>query len=254
MEVQNRKSGSKPITTVKLHGVPAALRTPNEPLVTVKLHGALRLNREQTQTQTSSPAPAQKLPQTPIAPIPPEPVAPKQAAIIPIDVLRPETPQAASAESLASLPPLTLPPPTRTPPQPPASTAPALDKMRWPVSGKVSSGFGRRKRRLHAGIDIPMPQGTPIVAAQDGVVLKVIAAKSKGYRGYGNAVLIDHGSGIVTMYAHCQSVSVKAGQRVKQGEVVGLVGNTGRTTTHHIHFEVRKDGKAVDPIPYLAAR
>jgi murein DD-endopeptidase MepM/ murein hydrolase activator NlpD len=127
--------------------------------------------------------------------------------------------------------------------------------MVWPVSGKVSSGFGRRgKRHMHAGIDIPMPKGTPIAAAQDGVVLEVSTNKSRKYRGYGNAALIDHGGGIVTMYAHCQNVSVKAGQRVKQGDIVGTVGNTGRTTTHHIHFEVRKNGKAVDPIPYLASR
>jgi murein DD-endopeptidase MepM/ murein hydrolase activator NlpD len=169
--------------------------------------------------------------------------------------IRPVIPEPTS-EALVSLPPLILNPPKQTPPKPPVSAVPVPSgKMAWPVGGKVSSGFGRRgKRHFHAGIDIPMPQGTPITAVQDGVVLEVSTIKSKKYRGYGNTALIDHGSGITTMYAHCQSVSVKAGQRVQQGDVVGSVGNTGRTTTHHIHFEVRKNGKPVDPLLYLTPR
>jgi murein DD-endopeptidase MepM/ murein hydrolase activator NlpD len=67
-------------------------------------------------------------------------------------------------------------------------------------------------------------------------------------------VVLNHGGGIVTMYAHCQSVAVKKGQPVKRGDVVGAVGNTGRSTTNHLHFEIRKDGKAVNPIPYLPVR
>jgi murein DD-endopeptidase MepM/ murein hydrolase activator NlpD len=298
MEVQNRKSGPKPIVTVKLHGVPAALRgSPTEPPVTVKLHGALRLDREQTPTQPSTQpltkTPTQALTPTPIVPAPPKTTVPTQTTKVPAvvpssavksmtvvvsgDTLIVATPKRdavqekpssknsadpagtlrsvtlkATPETLASLPPLILPPSTRTPP--PAAPTPS-GKMMWPVSGKISSGFGRRgKRHFHAGIDIPMPQGTPIAAARDGIVLEVSTAKSKKYRGYGNTVLIDHGNGIATMYAHCQSISVKVGQRIKQGDTVGLIGNTGRTTTHHIHFEVRKNGKPVDPVPYLTPR
>jgi murein DD-endopeptidase MepM/ murein hydrolase activator NlpD len=229
MEVQKRKNAPEPIVTVKPHGVPAALRGfSTEPLVTVKLHGVPRFSGE-----------------APTAPVPKAPVAPAAAPPTKAPVLAPEPP--VKDVTVVS-------PPVLTPATPPVAPTPS-DKMMWPVSGKVSSGFGRRgKRHLHAGIDIPMPKGTPIVAVLDGVVLETSTTKSKKYRGYGNAVLIDHGNGIAAMYAHCQSVGVKAGQRVKQGDVVGSVGNTGRTTTHHIHFEVRKDGKPVDPIPYLTPR
>ena len=166
------------------------------------------------------------------------------------------SPKGPTARELAALPPLILTPPAATLQKPPTS-APfvAPGKMMWPVRGKVSSGYGRRgKRSFHAGIDLPMPKGTPILAAMDGVVLETCTTQSPKYRGYGNAALIDHGNGVVTMYAHCQSVSVKTGQKIKQGDIVGLVGNTGRTTTHHVHFEVRKNGKAVDPVPYLTPR
>lgn len=128
-------------------------------------------------------------------------------------------------------------------------------KMIWPVDGTVSSGFGPRgKRRFHYGIDIPMPKGTAIRAARDGVVTHVTHNRTPGFRGYGNSIIIDHGNGISTLYAHCLTASVKRGQRVKQGDVIGKVGRTGRASTNHVHFEVRVRGKPVNPIPYLARR
>lgn len=128
-------------------------------------------------------------------------------------------------------------------------------KMLWPVDGAVSSGFGKRGRRAHhSGIDIPMPKGTPIRAAKDGVVKLVVSAKSRGFRGYGNVVIIDHGNGLSTLYAHCLKYQVKKGQQVRQGETIGTVGRTGRATTNHVHFEVRVHGKPVNPIPYLLPR
>ncbi|MDR1379183.1 MAG: M23 family metallopeptidase [Synergistaceae bacterium] len=161
-----------------------------------------------------------------------------------------------------ALPPLFLPPPVKPrpqPPTPPTKTESAVftpsDKMQWPLEGKITSGFGTRgKRNFHMGIDIPMPKGTSIHAAQGGVVLDISNTKDKRYRGYGNIVLLGHGNGLVTMYAHCQSVSVKKGQSVKQGDVIGTVGDTGRTTTNHLHFEVRENGKPVNPCDYLPAR
>ena len=127
--------------------------------------------------------------------------------------------------------------------------------MIWPVNGAVSSGFGRRGRRsLHSGIDIPMPKGTSIRAARDGVVKLVASAKSRSFRGYGNVVILDHGGGISTLYAHCLNIKVRQGQRVRQGETLATVGRTGRATTNHVHFEVRVNGKPVDPIPFLGAR
>ena len=128
-------------------------------------------------------------------------------------------------------------------------------KMIWPVNGAVSSGFGKRGRRsLHAGIDIPMPKGTSIRAARDGVVKLVASAKSRSFRGYGNVVIVDHGGGIATLYAHCLNIEVRQGQRVRQGETLATVGRTGRATTSHVHFEVRVNGKPVDPIPFLGPR
>lgn len=143
----------------------------------------------------------------------------------------------------------------------PSEPAPSRDskllgaRMLWPVDGAVSSGFGKRgKRAFHAGIDIPMPKGTPIRAARDGVVKQIVSVKSRGFRGYGNVVILDHGGGISTLYAHCHDIKVKQGKRVRQGEIIGTVGRTGRATTHHVHFEVRVNGKAVDPISYLPPR
>ena len=128
-------------------------------------------------------------------------------------------------------------------------------KMIWPVNGAVSSGYGKRgKRSFHSGLDIPMPKGTPIRAAKDGVVKQVIPAKSRGFRGYGNVVLLDHGGGISTLYSHCLELKVRQGQRVRQGEIIATVGRTGRATTNHVHFEVRINGRPVDPTPYLVPR
>ena len=126
-------------------------------------------------------------------------------------------------------------------------------KMLWPVDGKISSPFGKwRGSHKHQGIDIPMPAGTPIRAAKNGVVTRTGNNSTMGFRGYGNFVLMDHGGGIQTFYAHCLSVSVVQGQRVMQGQIIGYVGSTGRSTANHLHFEVRLNNTRVDPVPYLA--
>ena len=127
-------------------------------------------------------------------------------------------------------------------------------KMLWPVEGKVSSYFGMRGSRKHEGIDIPMPEGTPIRAAKNGIVARTGNNSTMGFRGYGNFVLVDHGGGLQSFYAHCSSVAVKQGQRIMQGQIVGYVGNTGRSTANHLHFEVRVNNAKVDPIPYLGGR
>ena len=125
-------------------------------------------------------------------------------------------------------------------------------KMMWPVDGKVSSPFGRwRGKHMHQGIDIPMPQGTPIRAANTGVVTRTGNNSTMGFRGYGNFILMDHGSGVHTFYAHCSSVAVREGQRIMQGQIIGYVGSTGRSTANHLHFEVRVNDTKVDPMPYL---
>jgi len=168
---------------------------------------------------------------------------------------------ARAQEAAAAQPPIPQPPIPQPPvpqvPQPPV-TPPTVDEVRgrmiWPVTGRVSSGFGRRGRRIHHGIDIPMPAGTPILVALDGVVVASAGPRDRGFRGYGNTVVIDHGNGIVTLYAHNSQNKVTRGQQVRQGDVIALVGRTGRATTNHLHFEVRINGRPVDPIPFLKPR
>ena len=123
-----------------------------------------------------------------------------------------------------------------------------LDRVRLspPVSGTVSSGFGNRSGGRHAGIDILAPAGTEVVAASSG-----IAEYSGGKRGYGRAVILDHGDGITTLYGHLATIRVQSGETVPVGAVIGTVGRSGNATTYHLHFELRVDGEAVDPVPYL---
>ena len=116
----------------------------------------------------------------------------------------------------------------------------------WPCDGVVVSGFGMRWGRMHEGIDIGCSFGTPNRAAAAGTV---IYAGWLG--GYGNLVVVDHGNGLSTAYAHASSILVSVGQSVSQGETVSLVGSTGNSSGPHLHFEVRVNGTAVDPLPYL---
>jgi murein DD-endopeptidase MepM/ murein hydrolase activator NlpD len=125
-------------------------------------------------------------------------------------------------------------------------TTPSSSGLIWPVSGPVTSPFGYRWGRLHAGIDIGASEGTPIHAAAGGTV--VLAAWNGGY---GNYTCIDHGGGMATCYAHQSRFAVSSGAQVSQGQVIGYVGNTGHSFGAHLHFEVRINGNPVDPLGYL---
>ncbi len=116
----------------------------------------------------------------------------------------------------------------------------------WPASGSISSGFGMRWGRLHAGIDIPLAEGTPLRAADSGTV-----AIAGWVGGYGNYTCIQHGGSLSTCYGHQSSIAVSVGQSVSQGQVIGNSGNTGNSTGPHLHFEVRINGSPVDPMGYL---
>jgi murein DD-endopeptidase MepM/ murein hydrolase activator NlpD len=116
----------------------------------------------------------------------------------------------------------------------------------WPVHGVLTSGFGWRWGRMHEGIDLAVTSGTPVVSAAAGTV---IVAGWMG--GYGNLVVVDHGGGISTAYGHNTSVTVGVGQQVAQGQLIAYSGNTGHSTGPHVHFEVRVNGAAVDPMGYL---
>ena len=119
----------------------------------------------------------------------------------------------------------------------------------WPVDGPVVSGFGMRWGRMHEGIDIAVPAGTPIRAAASGSVVLLQSEAESG--GYGNFTCLDHGGGLQTCYAHQSSFATSAGESVSQGEVIGYVGCTGHCFGDHLHFEVRVNGAPTDPLGYL---
>jgi murein DD-endopeptidase MepM/ murein hydrolase activator NlpD len=128
-----------------------------------------------------------------------------------------------------------------------SAAAPASSgALGWPVAGPVTSGFGSRWGRMHEGIDIGVPEGTPVHAAAAGTVIY-----AGWMTGYGNIVVIDHGNGLSTAYAHNSQLSVGQGASVGKGSVIALSGNTGHSTGPHVHFEVRVNGSPVDPLGYL---
>jgi murein DD-endopeptidase MepM/ murein hydrolase activator NlpD len=123
-------------------------------------------------------------------------------------------------------------------------TPPSAAGLIWPTSGPVTSPFGQRWGRLHAGIDIGAPSGQPIYAANDGTVIGGCGG------GYGNCIMIDHGDGMVTLYAHQTTIYVSSGS-VTRGQQIGTVGCTGSCTGPHLHFETRINGTPYDPMAYL---
>jgi len=116
----------------------------------------------------------------------------------------------------------------------------------WPTEGLVYSLFGMRWGRMHRGIDISGKTGTPVLAARDG---SVTFAGVKG--GYGNIVILSHQDGYETRYAHLSSIKASVGDATKTGDVIGLMGSTGRSTGPHLHFEIRKDDTARNPLFFL---
>jgi len=136
--------------------------------------------------------------------------------------------------------------------QPPPAEACASGHFIWPAQGPVVSPFGMRWHpilggyRMHTGIDIAASYGAPIIASDDGVVLY-----TGWYGGYGNTVILDHGSGLSTLYAHCSAILVSQGQQVARGQAIARVGATGYATGPHLHFEIRVNGVPVNPLSRL---
>ena len=134
----------------------------------------------------------------------------------------------------------------------PAQQALSIPSRRPVDHMSLTSQFGVRndpfngRRARHNGIDIPGPVGTPIFATADGTV-----GRAQWVNGYGKYVEIEHGNEVETRYGHMSALNVVAGQKVKQGDVIGYMGSTGRSTGSHLHYEVRVDGRAVNPIPFL---
>jgi murein DD-endopeptidase MepM/ murein hydrolase activator NlpD len=122
----------------------------------------------------------------------------------------------------------------------------------WPVNGRLLSRYGERQDpfsgegAMHTGVDISAPMGTPVHCAADGIV-----AYSEYSAGYGRVVIVDHGNGMTTRYAHLSKFEVIPGQEIRRGEILGYSGASGRVTSPHLHFEVRLGGSPVNPYPYL---
>ena len=134
-----------------------------------------------------------------------------------------------------------------TKPSPNRIQNPLAGNLRFPIdNGCLSSPFGYRRGIFHSGLDITADQGEPIHACADGEV--VFAGTLKKYRNYGKMVLLDHGEGVLTRYAHASKILVKPGQKVKMGEQIALVGKTGRASAPHLHLEIEVRGKLYNPL------
>ncbi len=129
--------------------------------------------------------------------------------------------------------------------RPRAATQGVLD---WPLKGVLYGRFGKKGKEPHDGIDLAAPEGTLVKTAQEGTVLY-----AGEQRGYGNIVIVEHSNRLITLYAHNRDLRVKTGQRVLRAQVIATVGESGKTSGPHLHFEVRLDGKPVDPLDYLGA-
>ena len=134
------------------------------------------------------------------------------------------------------------------PAQPQQSVARGNDKLRWPASGRIITGFGQRSDGTHNdGINLSVPLGTSVHAAESGTV----AYAGSELKGYGNLILLRHDNGWVTAYAHNDQLNVKRGDKVQRGQVIATAGRTGSVDQPQVHFELRQGSKPVDPVPFL---
>jgi murein DD-endopeptidase MepM/ murein hydrolase activator NlpD len=137
--------------------------------------------------------------------------------------------------------------PTETPLKAAEATG-ALPTFRWPVRGKVITSYGAKTNgKANDGINLAVPEGTPVKAAEDGVV----AYSGNELKGYGNLVLVRHTNGYVTAYAHASELLVKRGDTIKRGQIIAKSGQSGEVGSPQLHFEIRKGSSPVDPLQFL---
>ncbi|MGQ0682783.1 peptidoglycan DD-metalloendopeptidase family protein [Bradyrhizobium sp.] len=130
----------------------------------------------------------------------------------------------------------------------PAETTSALPSFRWPVRGKVITGYGAKTNgKANDGINLAVPEGTPVKAAEDGIV----AYSGNELKGYGNLILVRHSNGYVTAYAHASELLVKRGDTIKRGQIIAKSGQSGEVSSPQLHFEIRKGSSPVDPLQFL---
>jgi murein DD-endopeptidase MepM/ murein hydrolase activator NlpD len=197
------------------------------------------VHQAQAKTKSSASAPqlaakpaSQTIAAAPLAA--PAPAQQRAAAVPPTATARLATPAAAD--------------PPEAKPSTTSELTGAVPTFRWPVRGRVIAGFGQKVNGAsNDGINLAVPEGTSVKAAEDGVV----AYAGNELKGYGNLVLVRHSNGFVTAYAHASEVSVKRGDQVKRGQIIARAGQTGTATSPQLHFEVRKGSTPVDPTQYL---
>jgi len=130
----------------------------------------------------------------------------------------------------------------------PSETTSALPSFRWPVRGKVITSYGAKTNgKSNDGINVAVPEGTPVKAAEDGVV----AYSGNELKGYGNLILVRHSNGYVTAYAHASELLVKRGDTIKRGQIIAKSGQSGEVGSPQLHFEIRKGSSPVDPLQFL---
>lgn len=180
---------------------------------------------------------------------------PRAAAPAPVPAASPSPPGSTRSSAVpASIGPLPSPEPPREPARTAGRIVPAqrptasTSQLQWPLRGVLYARFGKKGREPHDGIDLAAPVGTPVRTAGDGLVL--FAGPQAGY---GLIVVVQHEKGLVTVYAHSKDVRVRTGQTVRPGQVLATVGESGKTSGPHLHFEVRVEGEPVDPLRYLGA-
>jgi len=173
-----------------------------------------------------------------VPPVPSEEVTPERPA--PVARRDPHGPGRIESSVLGALPP------TAAVRQAPVASLRRAAALQWPLRGVLYARFGKKGRSPHDGIDLAAPAGTPVRTAGEGSVL--FAGPQQGY---GLLVIIEHAHGLVTVYAHNRDLRVKTGQAVREGQVIATVGESGKTSGPHLHFEVRQDGAPVDPLDFL---
>jgi murein DD-endopeptidase MepM/ murein hydrolase activator NlpD len=174
--------------------------------------------------------------------------APKPESVAAKPIAAPAAPQRTAQAEPAATANVATPAADPVAEEKPTGTANSTASFRWPVRGRIIQAFGpKASGGQNDGINVSVPEGTPIKAAEEGVV----AYAGSELKGYGNLVLVRHANGFVTAYAHASELNVKKGETVKRGQVIGKAGSTGNVTGPQLHFEVRKGATPVDPAQYL---
>jgi murein DD-endopeptidase MepM/ murein hydrolase activator NlpD len=238
--VDNSKAAAKPVEPIETpkRARPGMISTAQAQPLPAKFERA-SAKAEPARVVTASAEPLVSAPQPVVEPKPVQ--APKVAALV-----EPQPVKPVAMQPVAPAPaPVAQPEAAKAPTPEPEQTASISGDFRWPARGRVIAGFGANGG--NEGINIAVPEGTPVKAAEAGTVTYA----GSEVKGYGNLVLIRHENGYVSAYAHNGSLNVKRGEQVKRGQVIATSGQTGNVTSPQLHFEIRKGSTPVDPVKYL---